>query len=120
MQGVPKGLMNGFFMRDGKFYSLFFTMTVTIALQSAIVFSVNIADAVMLSRYAGGTAASADLSAFSDAGSISDWAQEAMNWAVANQILSGDDTGRLNPGGSATRAEVAQILFNYCTKVLDA
>lgn len=51
MQGVPKGLMNGFFMRDGKFYSLFFTMAVTIALQSAVVFSVNLADAVMLSRY---------------------------------------------------------------------
>lgn len=43
--------MNHFFMRDKKFYSLFFTMTVTIALQSAIVFSVNLADAIMLSRY---------------------------------------------------------------------
>ena len=40
-----------YFVRDGKFYSLFFTMTLTIAMQSAIVFSVNLADAVMLSRY---------------------------------------------------------------------
>ncbi len=40
-----------FFIRDRKFYSLFFTMTATIALQSAIVFSVNLSDAIMLSRY---------------------------------------------------------------------
>ena len=71
--------------------------------------------AVMLYRYAGGDAVTADLSTFSDAGSISDWAREAMNWAVANQILSGDNTGKLNPGGTATRAEVAQMIYNYCT-----
>ena len=40
-----------YFVRDGKFYTLFFTMTLTIALQRAIVFSVNLADAIMLSRY---------------------------------------------------------------------
>ena len=39
-----------YFVQDGKFYSLFFTMTLTIAMQSAIVFSVNLADAIMLSR----------------------------------------------------------------------
>ena len=38
-------------VRERKFYSLFFTMTLTIAMQSAIVFSVNLADAIMLSRY---------------------------------------------------------------------
>ncbi len=40
-----------FFIHDRKFYSLFFSMTVTIALQSAIVFSVNLSDAIMLARY---------------------------------------------------------------------
>ena len=73
--------------------------------------------AVMLYRYSGGTAVTADLSTFSDAGSISDWAQEAMNWAVANQILSGDNTGKLNPGGTASRAEVAQMIYNYCSHI---
>ena len=38
-------------VRDRTFYALFFSMTLTIALQSAIVFSVNLADAIMLSRY---------------------------------------------------------------------
>ena len=69
--------------------------------------------ATMLYRYDGGTAAGADLSRFSDAGSISSWAAEAMDWAVAGGVLSGDDTGRLAPGGAATRAEVAQMLYNY-------
>ena len=43
--------MSTFFMRDRRFYFVFFSMTATIALQSAIVFAVNLADAIMLSRY---------------------------------------------------------------------
>lgn len=43
--------MTSLFMRDKRFYAVFFTMTATIAMQSAIVFSVNLADAIMLSRY---------------------------------------------------------------------
>ena len=56
---------------------------------------------------AGGTAAGADLSAYPDASSVSSWAAEAMGWAVSNGILSGNEAGQLNPGGAATRAEVA-------------
>ena len=40
-----------------------------------------------------------------------------MSWAVANKVLSGDDTGRLNPSGAASRAEVAQMICNYCSYV---
>ena len=69
--------------------------------------------AVMLHRFAGSAAASADLSGFADASAISSWASEAVNWAVASGVLSGDEAGRLNPGGAATRAEVAQMLYNY-------
>lgn len=67
----------------------------------------------MLWRYAGSPAASADLSAFTDSGSVSSWAESAIQWAVSNGILTGDN-GRLNPGGRATRAEVASILMRYC------
>ncbi|WP_366455947.1 hypothetical protein [uncultured Intestinimonas sp.] len=28
-------------------------------------------------------------------------------------MLSGNEAGQLNPGGAATRAEVAQMLLNY-------
>ncbi len=43
--------MSTFFMRDRRFYLTFFSMTATIALQNAIVFAVNLADAIMLARY---------------------------------------------------------------------
>lgn len=74
--------------------------------------------ASMLYRYAQRkglvrAAAYADLSAFADAASVSTYANEAMQWAVANGILTGMG-GRLCPQGSATRAQVAQILYRLC------
>jgi len=54
-----------------------------------------------------------DLSAFSDAGSTSSWAQTAMEWAVGNGLLSGNGDGTLDPTGTATRAEVATILMRF-------
>ena len=59
-----------------------------------------------------------DLSAFHDAQYTSDWAEEAISWAVGVGLLSGKGNGILDPTGTATRAEVAQILMNYCTKVM--
>ena len=50
---------------------------------------------------------------FSDSASISDWAQETMAWAVNAQVLSGKGNGVLDPQGTATRAEVAQMLMNF-------
>ena len=50
---------------------------------------------------------------FSDSASISDWAQTAMSWVVNAQVLSGKGNGVLDPQGTATRAEVAQMLMNF-------
>ena len=61
--------------------------------------------------------AAGDLSVFHDAEDTSDWAKEAISWAVGVGLLSGEGNGILDPTGTATRAEVAQILMNYCTKV---
>lgn len=61
--------------------------------------------------------AAGDLSVFHDAEDTSDWAEEAISWAVGVGLLSGKGNGILDPTGTATRAEVAQILMNYCTKV---
>ena len=74
--------------------------------------------AAMLYRYAQRkglvrAAAYADLSGFADAASVSAYAGEAMQWAVANGILTGMD-GKLCPQGNATRAQVAQILYRLC------
>ena len=67
----------------------------------------------MLYRYAGSPAASGSLSEFSDAASVSTYAVNAMQWAVANGIVNGSN-GKLNPKSNATRAEVAAILMRFC------
>ena len=69
---------------------------------------------VMLYRYAKAEAADgASFSAFPDAGKVSDWAVEAMSWAVHSGILTGNGAGELNPTGTASRAEVAAILMRF-------
>lgn len=72
--------------------------------------------AVMLYKYAVRTGHNArergNLSAFPDAGSVSSWAEDAMSWAVGTKILNGSD-GRLLPGNSATRAQVAAMLHRF-------
>ena len=50
---------------------------------------------------------------YADAAQVSDWAYEAMCWCTMKGIISGVGGNRLNPQGSATRAEVAQILMNF-------
>ena len=54
---------------------------------------------------------------FADYGSISDWAVEAVQWAVNAGLLSGVGGNQLDPAGTATRAQVAQILMNFCENV---
>ena len=57
----------------------------------------------------------ADLSAFPDGGQASDWASEALSWAVHEGLLRGhaDGTGRLDPQGGATRAETAAVVMRF-------
>ena len=59
---------------------------------------------------------SAALTAFSDADKVSGYAAEAMQWAVAEGLLQGSN-GKLNPQGSATRAQVATILMRFMEKI---
>ncbi|MGI5930686.1 glycoside hydrolase family 2 TIM barrel-domain containing protein [Pseudoflavonifractor sp.] len=68
--------------------------------------------AAMLYRYAGSPAAENALD-FADSGDISDWAADAMAWAVAEGILTGTPDGRLNSQGTATRAEAAVMLQRF-------
>ena len=70
----------------------------------------------MLYRYAKAGKTGGDLSKFTDAASVTDWAQEAMTWAVSKGILTGKDGARLDPQGTATRAEVATILQRFVEK----
>jgi hypothetical protein len=70
--------------------------------------------AVMLFRYANylGLDASArtPLNGFSDGAKTASWASDAMQWAVSVGLFQGNADGSLNPGGKATRAEVATLL----------
>ena len=62
----------------------------------------------------------ADLSRYPDAGSVSDWAKDALADAVALGLISGASNGGqtlLEPQGSATREQVATILMEFCKNV---
>ena len=71
----------------------------------------------MLWRYAGEPEGTAPLSAWSDAASVSDWAAEAMSWAIDNSVITGMSADTLAPQGSATRAQCAAILMR-CADIL--
>lgn len=71
----------------------------------------------MLYRYAKfegrDVSASADISRFSDAASVQDYALNAVRWAVAEGILKGNANNQLMPNGLATRAETAALMVRY-------
>ena len=52
------------------------------------------------------------MSAYPDAGEVSAWAGACMNWAVASGFITGS-AGKLEPKGTATRAQIAAILCRY-------
>lgn len=58
-----------------------------------------------------------DLAAYADGSSVSGWAAEAMSWAVNAGLISGVGGNQIAPTGTATRAQVAQILMNFCENV---
>ncbi|MCF2671629.1 S-layer homology domain-containing protein [Butyricicoccus pullicaecorum] len=70
--------------------------------------------AVMLWRTVGCPLGAGDLSAFTDASSISDYAVTAMQWAIETGLLTGNGSGTLSPKAGATRAETAAMLMRFC------
>lgn len=59
-----------------------------------------------------------DLSSFADGDTTSDWAKTSMSWAVASGLMSGREGNMLSPRSSASRAEIAQIMTNFCLNVI--
>ncbi len=57
---------------------------------------------------------SAAFNAFSDGAAVGSYALDAMRWAAAAGVVNGGG-GRLNPKGTASRAQVAQMMLNYHT-----
>ena len=72
--------------------------------------------AVILYRMAGaptGDGKERAIDRFADAGEVSPWAVEGMEWALDRKILTGRDGMILAPGESASRAEVAAMLSRF-------
>ena len=68
--------------------------------------------AAILWRYDGSESVSSTGS-FADEASISSYAEQAVDWATANGIVAGREGNRFDPQATATRAEVAVILYRY-------
>ena len=81
--------------------------------------------AVILFRYANNLGLNTDrrgnFTAFEDAAKVSGYALDALQWAVAENVVGGSREGGklyLNPQGNATRAEVATLLMRYIENIL--
>ena len=67
--------------------------------------------ALMLYKYKDGEPADGDyLSGFPDAYQTDDWGYEGLNWAVEQNIMSGNANGTLDPLGKATRVQCAVMI----------
>ena len=77
--------------------------------------------AAILYRYAKlkgyDTSKSNKLDSFKDAGKVSSWAVEAMQWANAESLINGKSNSMLDPQGKATRAETAAILMRFMENI---
>ena len=73
--------------------------------------------AAYLGKDADGADGSA-VSGFIDAGAVSDWAAESMNWAVTQGLFQGKDSGELDPRGELTRGEMATLTVRFVEMVL--
>ena len=70
--------------------------------------------AAMLYRFAGtpslAEGSSTVLDAYVDSSEVSQWAADAVAWAVEEGVLTGKPGERLDPSGAASRAEAAVML----------
>ena len=73
--------------------------------------------ATILYRYAQykgrDTSPSVELTKYSDAAQIHEYALPAMRWACATGLMNGTSSSTLSPLGSATRAQVAALLHRF-------
>ena len=59
------------------------------------------------------------LSVFADYANVSEWAIEYMRWANYAGLITGMNELILAPGGTATRAQTAAILYRFSTGILE-
>jgi hypothetical protein len=70
---------------------------------------------VMLYNYCRATgldvSESASVSSFDDSNEISSWAMTGLRWAVGSELVNGIGNNLLDPGGNATRAQIATLIM---------
>lgn len=74
----------------------------------------------MIYRYAkliGAEGQPGSVNEFLDAGSVAEWASEAVQWCIGSGLVGGKGNGVLDPKGTATRAEVAAVLERLVTLI---
>ncbi len=73
--------------------------------------------ALILQRYAAymgkDSVTQGNINVFSDYAKVSNYAKDAMKWAVGTGIIKGNADGTLNPLGQATRAEFATMIMRF-------
>lgn len=72
----------------------------------------------MIYRYVGSPAVSGSLANYSDATQVSNWAKDAMQWAISVGLVQGVGNDTLQPQGNATRAQLATIMQRFCTTIV--
>ena len=103
---ASKGIVNGY--EDGKFRP-----NNNITREQLATILMNYA------RYKGkDTRERTDLNKFVDNKGISSYAKDSISWAVAKNVMSGKVNGtRIDPAGTASRAEAAAMIANYCNYI---
>lgn len=64
-------------------------------------------------QYFGHSCIGTSIEGFADAGSVSAYAYNAMCWAYKAGVVTGTTGSRLNPQGTASRAEAAQMIMSF-------
>ena len=60
-----------------------------------------------------------DLSRYHDAQTVSDWASDAMDWAISAGIFIGGSDGNLDPRSNITKSQAALVLQRFFTAMLE-
>lgn len=96
--GVVNGVGDGKFAPDGKLTREELAMMLR-----------NYADRYLQADVSAGD----NLNSFADKETVSEWAKEAVGWAVSVGVLTGRDNNDLDPGGEASRAEASAMLQRF-------
>ena len=70
--------------------------------------------AAMLWRFAGESASTYSIAAYTDAASVSGWAATAMRWSIDTGVITGVTSTTLAPQSTASRAHCAAMLMRFC------